>query len=115
MGGTVSVRTNTALGDASPRLWVAAGLLFGLGDMVTTSIGLGLPGVVETNPIAAFFFQHSVLGALVGLKLVAFGSCYALWRLVPKPHSLGIPLGLTLVGGVITGWNLHVLLVALAV
>nr|WP_255475239.1 DUF5658 family protein [Halapricum sp. CBA1109] len=87
-------------------------LAFGLGDLVTTAVGLTTPGVVEANPFVAAFLGHSVLGALVALKSVSLLIFFAVWWVVPAPHRTGIPLGLATVGIVVTGWNLHVVLVA---
>jgi hypothetical protein len=91
------------------QLWLVAVLCFGVGDVVTTSIGLGLAGVVEAHPVAGSLFQYPPLGVMVALKSVVFGVCYALWAWTPRPHCLGVPLGLALVGVLVTAWNLHVL------
>lgn len=106
--GSISSRATSGLDDA--QLWLIAVLFFGVGDVVTTSLGLWLPGVTETHPVAAYFFQHSVLGGMVVLKGIALGSCYLLWRLTPHPHCVGVPLGLVVLGVVITVWNAHILL-----
>lgn len=92
------------------RLWAIAVLFFGVGDAVTTGVGLGLDGVVEINPVAATFFQRSVFATMIALKSVAFAGGYALWRITPSPASLGVPLGLALLGVCVTLWNCLVLL-----
>jgi len=107
---TVSLPSAERSRVGSPRLWVAAVLFFGLGDVVTTFVGLGLAGVAEANPVAVALFRQSPVGATVLLKGTVFGACYLLWRRVPRPHCVGVPLGLTAVGVVVTTWNLHVLL-----
>jgi hypothetical protein len=93
-------------------LWVVAVLWFGAGDVVTTTLGLGLPGVVERQPLAAWLFEVSPLGGMVALKAAVFGGCYALWRRAPEPYCVGVPLGLATVGLVVVAWNLHVLVLA---
>jgi uncharacterized membrane protein len=94
----------------SLQLWLIAGLCFGVGDVVSTSIGLGLAGVGELHPIAAHLFQYSHFGAMIVLKGVVLAVCYALWRWTPRPHCLGVPLGLITVGVFATAWNLHLLI-----
>ena len=95
------------------QLWFIAVLCFGIGDVVTTSIGLRLAGVTEMHPLAVHAFQYSTLGAMVVLKSIVFGSCYLLWKWTPRPHCMGVPLGLAILGMIITVWNLQVLLLAL--
>lgn len=97
--------------DAS-QAWLIAVLFYGLGDVVTTSIGLGTGGVSEANPIAALLFHQSPLTSMVLLKLAAFGICYGLWKRTPHPYSVGVPAGLAFFGVLITVWNTHVLLIA---
>lgn len=91
------------------QLWLLVGVGFVVGDIVTTSIGLGLSGVTESHPFAAHLFQYSVLGTMITLKLAVVGGCYLFWRRVPRPHRVGIPLGLAALGVLVTVWNLLVL------
>lgn len=85
--------------------WLLAVLLFGVGDVVTTGVGLGLPGVVEADPIARTLIDSFGVVSIVGLKLLAFALCYAIWRIVPRPYCQGVPLGLAGLGGAVTVWN----------
>ena len=94
------------------RLWLLAVFLFGVGDLVTTSVGLASSGVSEIGPIAGPLIEQYGPGAMVALKIGAFAGFYAIWRLVPRPHSLGVPLGLAFLGGVVTLWNLLVITLA---
>ena len=103
----LSVDVN-ALDDV--QLWLIAVLVFAIGDVVTTSLGLWLPGVTELHPVAASFFQYSVFWGMVVLKSIAFGSCYLLWGWTPQPYCVGVPLGLVVLGVGVTGWNIRVLL-----
>jgi hypothetical protein len=43
------------------------------------------------------------------------GGCYLVWRQLSRPHCVGIPLGLTFVGVLVTAWNFHIVILALAV
>lgn len=91
------------------QLWVVAVLCFGIGDVVTTSVGLGLPGVAELHPVGSVLFEHSPLAAMIGLKTIVLGGCYILWKHTPRPHCIGVPLGLALLGVIATVWNTSVL------
>ena len=94
-----------AFEPTASQLWVIAVLFFGIGDVVTTVIGLKTAGVVEVHPIAAALFERSILASMVVLKSAAFGSCYVLWKLTPDPYSVGVPLGLIVLGVCVTLWN----------
>lgn len=93
-------------------LWLLALLCYGVGDVVTTVVGVHTPGVVETNPFARWAFARSVVGGMVALKGLAFAGAYLLWRAVPPPYRVGVPLGLALSGLVVTCWNMHVLVLS---
>lgn len=96
----------------SSHLWLWSILFFGVGDLLTTSIGLGPGGAVEINPVAASFGREFGFAALIALKLATLGACFAIWQVTPRPHRDGIPLGLASVGILVTSWNLHVLTLA---
>lgn len=106
-GGSIQTTLSYVIDEF--QLWVIVGVGFVLGDIVTTSIGLGRSGVVESQPIAAHLFQYSVIGTMITLKLAVVGGCYLVWRRVPRPHRVGIPLGLAALGILVTAWNLFVL------
>lgn len=91
-------------------LWAFAVLSFGLGDAVTTALGVGAEGLVETGPVATPLLQQFGLVSMVVLKLAVFGAGYLAWRGLPRPHRVGIPLGLAVVGVVVTAWNSLLLL-----
>lgn len=95
------------------QIWLLAVLFFGVGDVVTTGLGIGMLGVTEAGPVTAPLVRQYGLGVLPVLKVAVFGAGYLLWKTVPRPHCVGVPLGLTVVGISATGWNLHVLVVAL--
>jgi len=94
------------------ELWLAAVALFGVGDLATTGAGLAL-GASELNPLPNLVIQRHGFASIVVLKAASLGGCRALWRLVPRPHRLGVPLGLSVVGATVTAWNLFVVVVAL--
>lgn len=86
-------------------LWVGALLLYGLGDLVTTTVGLSQQGIAEIGPVAGPVVDAYGTTGLVGLKSATLLGSYAAWRLVSGPHRIGIPLGLVVVGTAVTGWN----------
>jgi len=104
------------LGDSPWRvraqLWLLAVCFFGLGDVVTTSIGLNTAGVSEAGPVTTPLVEQYGINAILVMKFAVFGGGYALWRVIPQPHSVGVPLGLTAVGILATGWNIHVITLA---
>lgn len=93
-------------------LWLFAILFFGIGDAATTGLGLTIEGVAEHSPTVGPHLEKYGFPALIAMKSALFVGGFLLWRTVPRPHSLGIPLGLALVGVVVTGWNISVLVVA---
>lgn len=94
-------------------LWALGVLFFGVGDLATTAVGLATGSATERNVAPALAVDRHGIVALFGLKLLAFGVCYLLWRVSGRPYRLGVPLGLSLLGVVATGWNLTVLFVVL--
>lgn len=102
----------SVLVDSVLYLWVAAIVFFGIGDLVTTIIGLKVGNVAEVGPVVAPLIDLYGLGILGFLKLGAIGVCYVLWRWIPDPYAVGTPLGLAVLGLLVTGWNILILLVA---
>lgn len=90
------------------KLWVVAILFFGVGDVVTTAVGLSV-GAVETHPIVGPLVEEYLLVAMVPLKILAFGLCYGVWRLSPPSHRVGVPLGLAFLGILVSAWNVSVI------
>lgn len=86
-------------------LWVTAILFFGIGDLVTTSIGIQASHVAETGTLQEPLLQQFGLVSVPGLKLAVFAGFFGCWRFIPSPHNLGVPLALTTVGALVTVWN----------
>ena len=91
--------------DGTPRLWLAAVATFGVGDLLTTGVGLSHPRIVEAGPVPELFPRQHGLPGLVGLKVLVFGTLFALWTRLPEPHRVGVPLAIALVGVVVVVWN----------
>jgi hypothetical protein len=104
-----SLAVPSPLVTRSRLLWGLALACFVVGDGATTLVGLSTPGVSEAGPVVAPLLEHLGLAALPLLKLATVGVAYAAWRFLPQPQAVGIPVGLALVGGAATAWNLVVL------
>lgn len=96
-----------------PLLWLIAVVFFGIGDVVTTSIGLSMAAVHEVGPVTSLFLDKYGLLAMVVAKLAVLSGSYLLWRLTPNRYRVGVPLGLALLGVVVVWWNLFVNLLAI--
>ena len=92
-------------------LWVLAVASYGLGDVLTTVIGLSTGHLVEASPFVIPMIERHGFAALVGLKMLVFSITGAFWWATPYPHSIGVPLGLSIVGVLITGWNTYLILI----
>jgi hypothetical protein len=97
------------LGGTRAKLWGVMLLFFCVGDVVTTAVGLSMQGVVEAGPVVAPMLRQYGLAAMVGLKAATAGLFYGLYRVLPDPQSVGVPLGLALLGVFVTGWNLVII------
>lgn len=96
----------------APELWGVTIVFFVFGDLLTTSVGLLGGGVAEVGPLVGPLLDRFGLLAMIPLKALAVGTCYGLWKVIPEPHSIGVPLGLATFGVLVTGWNTFVLFVA---
>lgn len=90
-------------------LWVAAVLFFGVGDVATTSVGLSLQGISEAGPVTETLIHHYGLAAMFVTKTAVIGGFFLLWKVTPRPHCVSYPIGLSILGVVVTGWNLLVI------
>ena len=96
------------------ELWLVSVLFFGVGDVLTTAVGLQIGGAVETNPVLSAAEGPALYLTMVGLKLLVFGGWYLLWRVTPAPYRVGAPLGLAILGVAATALNLVVMFTAIA-
>jgi hypothetical protein len=101
-----------ALATGDRTCWALGVASFGVGDVATTAVGVGLVGLPEASPVAALAIAHQGLPALAALKVAALAGSYAVWRVVPAPHRVGVPLGLAVLGVAVTAWNLRALAAA---
>jgi len=112
--------TLTRVENDRPRLdyptvaWVGAVLMFGVGDVVTTVVGISQAGAVEASPTVGPVVETFGLWVLVPLKAGILVAFYGLFRLAPDEHRAGVPFGLMEVGAAAVGWNLVVVAGAVA-
>ena len=92
------------------HLWILAIVFFGIGDLVTTYVGLSLGRAVEVGPVAVIASKQFGIAVLLPLKLLTFGLAYLLWRVTPRPYRIGVPLGLAILGIMVTVWNIVILI-----
>ena len=84
-------------------LWVLAVLVFGVGDVITTTVGIRYFGLKETNPIVVRLVGPSPrVHETVAFKAVVLGLAFvvdvALDAVVGFPASLLVPLLILAVG-----------------
>lgn len=95
-------------------LWLVAGLSYGLGDMVTTSVVFVTPLVGESNPFVALVLDQFGLVGFVAMKLLIFGVLIAIGVKGAidddRLSYYGPPLLAVLVGVGLTVWNLTAIL-----
>ena len=89
--------------------WAGAVLLFGVADLVTTFVGIGIFGAVEANPVVAPAVETVGLWTLVPLKTLVLLGFWFTFASVPEEYRAGVPLGLTLLGSFVATWNAVVL------
>lgn len=91
------------------NLWLVAILTFGIGDVVTTSVGLRHQGVHELHPISERILGVAGPAGMVATKLLLFILAYAAYRASPRDVRIGIPIGLVLLGSLVVVNNLRVI------
>ncbi len=87
--------------DTAVALWAVA-VAFGVGDLVTTP---GQHDGVSTQPRGQTTLEEHAVLVLTGLKATVFVGFFAVWKYVSRPYSIGVPLGLALLGVAVTAWN----------
>jgi hypothetical protein len=97
------------LAGHTPELWTLAVAFYGVGDLVTTLFGLYGDRATEAGVVAAALVEGYGIPAVIPLKVGSLLLFYLLWRAAPRPHAVGVPLGLAALGGALTAWNAFVL------
>lgn len=92
---------------AEQQWWLLAVLLYGVGDYVTTVLAVRRRDVVEANPavVALLSEQPSPLGFAV-LKCGALLVCFlGFLSISTSPIAIGVPIGIAVLGAVVTASN----------
>lgn len=91
-------------------LWLAAVLVFGVGDVVTTHYGMATyDAIYEAHPLSNIVIGLGGTGGIIVMKTLAFGLAYVLYRKAPANWRVGVPIGLIVLGALIVANNLYVL------
>lgn len=93
-------------------LWLLALLFFGIGDLVTTALGLTVGSSTEANPLIAMLVDRYGVAVLLPVKVLFLGGCYLGCKRLPIPYPMVVPAALATLGFVVTIWNTGVLLTA---
>lgn len=104
---------SAAFPSTAGTVWIVAVLFYGVGDTLTTLVGLQIGGVAEIGPIAGPAMAAYGAAGLVGIKVCIFGAIGILWHLLETPGRLALPLGLAVVGVAVTTWNVAVIVSSL--
>ncbi|ELY65094.1 hypothetical protein C490_14030 [Natronobacterium gregoryi SP2] len=86
-------------------MWLLAVATYGIGDLSSTLYFVSTTPVVEVHPIAASVTDAVGHWILVPWKLAALLLFYGLYRVTPSDYRIGVPIGLFLLGSVVTIWN----------
>ena len=92
--------------------WVIAGLLFIGGDLATTFVGIHLAGAHEAHPVGQVVLaEHPSLIVLAKAFVYGVAAVFAFHFTVPR-FRIWFPTALACIGGLLTGWNLYVIVIA---
>lgn len=96
--------------ERQPLLWSCALVLYGIGDTVTTVLGLRAEDVSEAGPVALLALEWAGLPGYLLLKTAVIAGFYLLWTRLRTPGRDAVPLALVVTGAGVTLWNLAMLL-----
>ena len=95
------------------QAWILALVTFVGGDVLTTLIGLRVPGVIESHPVGLYLLELGGAAAMAVAKISVLSISYLLYRSVPARWRVGVPIGLSVVGLLVTANNLTVIATSL--
>lgn len=90
-------------------LWVAAVLFWGVGDYVTTIISLEGGFGYETTEIVAYLIAEYGQLAHLGFNVAMFCGLALVWRALPRPFRIAVPVAFAVAGAILTIGNLQVI------
>jgi hypothetical protein len=84
-------------------------LFWGVGDYATTVVSMRYGVGYESTPgVAIIIREFGHLGHL-GFKLAMFAAFAVIWRLLPRPFRIAVPVGFAVAGAVLSVGNLQVI------
>ncbi len=87
-------------------IWAFAILLFGVGDLLTTTAMIHRGGT-ELNPVLGYVFMYLPTAVALSFAIAAqLGTAYWLYRTIDHPARILIPLWLSVYGATVILWNL---------
>jgi len=107
---TVAATLDATVERAGPFAWLLAIALWGVGDWLTTYVSMTTGAGYETTPIVARTIAAYGHVGHAGFKLVVFVGLAVLYRVLPRPFRIAVPLGVAAAGAVLTVNNLGVIL-----
>lgn len=99
--------------EREPQLWALAVLSYGVGDGVTTAVGLGFEETSEAGVVVEGILAGFGIPGFLAFKLAMLGLFYGAWRLLASPGRAAIPFVLAVVGVSVTVWNCMVISTAM--
>jgi len=95
-------------------MWLVAALTYGLGDVVSTVVAVfRAPGLIESNPVVSVVLENFGLPGFLVVKLLVFLALLAISvqgaRTDDRLSYYWPPLVATVLGALLTGWNLWLL------
>jgi DNA-binding NarL/FixJ family response regulator len=95
-------------------LWLAAALTYGVGDLLSTTYAvLVVPGLIEGNPVVNTLLSTAGLPGFVLLKLLVFLVLISVSVQGGRTHErfsyYWPPVAMTILGLLLTGWNLRLI------
>jgi len=94
------------------QLWLLAVLSYGVGDGITTAVGVGFEATSEAGVVVEGILAGFGVPGFLAFKLAMLGLFYGAWRLLASPGRAAIPFSLAVVGVSVTVWNCMVISVA---
>lgn len=90
--------------------WKYAVGTFGIGDILTTAVGMSMSNVNEAHPISQAVLGEAGNLGMVAVKAGFLGLSYLAYKKAPEEYRIGIPTGLGILGSYIVVNNLNVLM-----
>jgi len=89
--------------------WYPAIATFGIGDFVTTVIGLSMTGIHEANPTANIFINEFGFAGILLSKVVYFLIVFGIAQTMPEKARKYGAYSVTTIGSLICLWNTFII------